>query len=380
MQAPIRLGRVLGFPVRLSWSAVAVFALILWALATVWLPAALPGRDPALYWRLALVMGVLLFASLLAHELGHAVAARRRGMEVTGITVWLLGGLADLRGEAPTPRAEFRVAAAGPAVSLALALGCGVTTAVLATAGAPAAVVGPAAWLAFANALIAVFNLLPGAPLDGGRILRAVLWRRHGDRLRAALTAARAGRLLGVALAGLGTAEIVLTQRVGAVWLILIGWFMFVAAQLELGHATVRSALRGVTVGAAMSPPPLVGPDWLTVDAFLERHPGPQGASVAVLRSFGGDPAGMVTAAQLAGVPPGRRAATRVAAVATGPDQVVTATPGEELAAVLGRLGERGQDHALVVDDGEVVGVVTPGDAARAVGLGLEPGRHRGAA
>src|SRR5918998_1061086 len=169
MTASLRFGRIAGIPVGANWSALLIAALIAWSLAGRLLPAQVPGLDPAAYWLAAGLGAGLFLASLLAHELGHAVVARRAGLRVRGITLWLLGGVAQLEDEPATPRDELRVAVVGPAVSLALAAGFGLAAAALAVAGGPAVAVAVAAWLAVGNAPLALFNLVPAAPLDGGR-------------------------------------------------------------------------------------------------------------------------------------------------------------------------------------------------------------------
>src|SRR5262249_44939160 len=155
-------------------------------------------------WLAGLCGAVVLLASLLAHELAHALVARRAGVPVSGVTLWLFGGVTTLGGEAKTARTDFRIAGSGPATSLALAAVFGAVAAGLGTLGVSHIVVGVAWWLSGINLLLGVFNLLPGAPLDGGQIVRAYLWRRHGDKVRAAIGAARAGRIVAFILIALG--------------------------------------------------------------------------------------------------------------------------------------------------------------------------------
>ena len=178
-------------------------------LATGQLPAAFPGRSIVAYVIAAIIAAVLFLASLLAHELAHSLVARRNGIEVESIVLWLLGGVAQLRGEPKTPGADFRIAIVGPLTSLGLAIVFGLAAggvAQLGTAGLP---FGVLAYLAATNAMLAVFNLIPAAPLDGGRVLRAALWRWRGNRQTAAVNAARAGRFFGFAMIALGVLQVV---------------------------------------------------------------------------------------------------------------------------------------------------------------------------
>lgn len=213
MNDTIALGRVAGLRVGLHWSVVGIVVLVVVGLAGYTLPLLYPGHSAVGYVLSGVAAAVLLVASLLAHEVSHAVVARRNGVAVDGITLWLLGGVARLRGEAGSPGAELVIAVVGPAASLVLAVLFGVAwwVADLMTAELVAAVLG---YLALLNLVIAVFNMVPAAPLDGGRVLRAVLWRLGGDRYKAAVWSARAGRGLGFVLVALGFVEL-LARGVG---------------------------------------------------------------------------------------------------------------------------------------------------------------------
>ena len=184
---------------RVHWSVVVILWLFTWSLATS-LPATVEGRSPAAYWLAGFGGALVLLASLVAHELAHVVVARRCGVAVVDITLWLVGGMSTLGGEATTPRAALRIAIAGPVISLVLAAGFGGLVVALHAVGAAPMVVGVVYWLGVTNLLMGLFNLLPGAPLDGGRVLRALLWRRRGDLVRAGLSAARTGQVLAFVL------------------------------------------------------------------------------------------------------------------------------------------------------------------------------------
>jgi Zn-dependent protease len=229
-----------------------------WTTATSWLA---DSTSPA---------GVRL-ASLLAHELAHAAVARRHGVEVQSITLWLLGGVAQLKGEPRTPESDFRIAVVGPLTSLVLGVLLGVVTIVTATLDAARMLTGLLAYLAATNILLAVFNLLPAAPLDGGRVLRAALWRRIGDRARAAVTAARSGRVFGFLLAGLGLLQTLFTETWNGLWLVLVGWFLESAATAEKQQARTTSRLSGLRVDDVMTRAPVVADASMHLDAFVDR-------------------------------------------------------------------------------------------------------------
>jgi Zn-dependent protease len=206
------IGRIAGIRIRLSWSFFAVFLLVVWALAENVFPERNANLSDATYIAMGLIGGLLFFGSVLVHELGHALQARREGLEVDGITLWLLGGVAAFKGDYPGPWSELRVAAAGPAVSLVVGV-AGVALGELLQL--PAAADGVVTWLGFTNLLLLAFNLLPAAPLDGGRILRAVLWGVRGDRAWATRISTGAGRGFGALMAGTGIVLVLVPGRVG---------------------------------------------------------------------------------------------------------------------------------------------------------------------
>jgi len=380
MTASLRLGRIAGIPVGASWSVLLIAALFAWSLAGSILPGLVPGLVPSTYWAAAVVATGLFLGSLLAHEVGHALVARRAGLRVRGITLWLLGGVAQLEDEPASPRDDLRVAIVGPAISLALAVGFGVAAAGLALLGAPALAVAVLGWLAVANVALALFNLIPAAPLDGGRVLRALLWRRHGNRARAAVTAATAGQVAGGILIAYGLLGVLTGWGIGTLWTVLVGWFLVAAARQEREQTVVRHGLTGLRVGDVMTPTSVLAPAWFTVDALLRDQAvawRPTGAPTALpLRSFDGQPAGVVTIAALESVPPSQRHLVRAGDVAVPAWAVAVARPDEPVSGLSGRL-RGGSGIAVVVAGGELVGVVTQAEVARAITPGLGPSGWR---
>ena len=233
VSASIRLGRLAGIEVGLHWSLAIVFVLIVWTLAGQILPAVVPDQPEPAYWLVAALAAMLFYASLLSHEMGHALVARRLGVNVDGITLWLFGGVARLRCDAQTPGTEAKIAIAGPVVSLVLAIAFAAATFALDTSSGPPLIEGGCAWLAGSNAVLLVFNLLPAFPLDGGRLLRAWLWRRTGDRFRATSRAAWLGRVFGFLMIGLGLVALVTQGALSGLWLVFLGLFLMVAARSQ---------------------------------------------------------------------------------------------------------------------------------------------------
>jgi Zn-dependent protease/predicted transcriptional regulator len=375
VRASISLGRIAGIKVGINASVFLIVAILVAGLATGQLPAAFPGRGIVAYVIAAIIAAVLFLASLLAHELAHSLVARRNGIEVESIVLWLLGGVAQLKGEPRTPGADFRIAIVGPLTSLALAVVFGLAAGGVALGGTAGLPFGVLAYLAATNAMLAVFNLIPAAPLDGGRVLRAALWRWRGNRQMAAVSAARAGRFVGFAMIALGVLQLVTGNGLGGVWLALIGWFVVSAATAEEQHARLGGQLAGVTVGQVMTASPTVLDGNLTVNDFV--------AQVALTHRFSTYPLidpygrliGLVTLNRVRAVPAELRATTRLHEIACAPAEVPTALPEEPLVELLERMQGCADGRAVVVDSAvRVVGIVSPSDVARALEIaGLRP-------
>ncbi|ORB75891.1 site-2 protease family protein [Mycobacterium scrofulaceum] len=367
MRDAIPIGRIAGFPVNVHWSVLVILWLFTWSLAST-LPGSVKGYSHGAYWLAGACGALVLLASLVAHELAHAVVARRAGVSVGSVTLWLFGGVTTLGGEAKTPKAAFRIAIAGPATSLALAAIFGGLVVALPIVGAAPIVVGVASWLAGINLLLGLFNLLPGAPLDGGRVLRAFLWRRHGDSVRASIGAAHAGRVVAFILIGLGLAEFLLGGMVGGVWLAFIGWFIFAASREEETRISTQQMFSGVRVADAMTARPHTAPGWITVDDFVQRYVLGDRHSAYPVVDQSGSVTGLITLRQLRDVAPGRRGTTTVAEVAQPLHEVPSGAPREPLTALLERMAPAGpRSRALVFEGDEVVGIVTPTDVARLI-------------
>lgn len=360
-------GRVAGVPFFVHWSVLIITGLIAWGLAGQALPAADPGRPTWAYVVTGIGAAVVFVLALLAHELSHALVARRRGVAVDSITLWLFGGVAKLHSEATDPGSELRIAGVGPLVSLLLGLGFWVLAAALTAAGVGGPVVVALAWLAAINLLLAVFNVLPGAPLDGGRLLRAALWKWRGDRVWASVTAARAGRVLGMVLIGLGLAEFLLLAAPSGIWLALIGWFIVGAAAMEERTTRLGASLAGVRVGEVMTASPDTVPAGITVGDLIDHYLFTRRHSSFPLVDAAGRPVGLVTLARIKAVAPGARSTTTVGDIAWPVSELPVVAPGDPLADLLPQLTGEADGRALVVADGRLVGIVSPSDITRAV-------------
>jgi Zn-dependent protease len=359
MRESIRLGRILGIPVGVNWTLLAILGLLTYDLAL-----GLPGGPTVAAVAVAGLAAVVFFGSVLLHELAHSVVARRYGLRVDGITLWLLGGVSRLEGEAPSAGAAARIAVAGPAVSLALAVGFGVFAIAAAGLGLPAVIGAGVGWLAVINGVVAAFNLVPAAPLDGGRILGAALWAHYRDRDRGQLGAARAGRVFGWVLIGFGIWGFLSGAGIFGLWPAVLGWFVLSLADAEARYYRLRQSTRGRTVGEAMTPVRSGEPGWLTVDGFLD-HVGDAHARGFVVDQWGGGPAAFVTGGTLRSVPAAARGSTRVLDVARPLHGLPVVHRGDDLLDAWARTS--GPRPMLVVQDGgDIVGVVTPEDLQRA--------------
>jgi len=221
------IGTIAGVRVGVHWSLAIVFALVAWTLSVAVFPDQDPGHANGTYLAMGLAAAALFVLALLAHELAHAVEARRSGMPLDGVTLGFLGGVARFRGAFPSAAVELRVALAGPAVSLAIGAAA---VAVASLLPLPSAIDGVVAWIGYSSLLLAVFNLLPALPLDGGRVLRAALWHATGNAARATAISSTVGRLLGLALVVAGAVSFALRSPFGGVWLLLTGVFLLQAA------------------------------------------------------------------------------------------------------------------------------------------------------
>jgi Zn-dependent protease len=356
MRGFVRLGRVFGIPVSAHWTLAVIAWFLGYSLANGFLPGSAPGASHAAYWGVALIGVVLFFGSILVHELSHALTARHYGVETDGIELWLLGGMARLSNDAPSPRADGLTAAAGPTASVLIGAGLLGGALGLNALGMPALLVALFGWLGIVNLIIAVFNLLPGAPLDGGRILRAIRWARHGDRYRATQDAAQAGQVLGwmVVIVGIW----MLFQGWGGIFLPLTGGFLILTAKAEQAAAGTQARLAGVTVNDVT----WYGVAQAAGDTDAETMLGQRGRlgapRVVAVQDDRGSLAGLVAEDQLWLVPEQQRPFTLLAQLIVPFNRMAKAAPDEPLASVLTRVTPFAP-FITVWRDGSLVGIVT---------------------
>jgi Zn-dependent protease/CBS domain-containing protein len=370
----IELGRIFGIRIGINWSWLVIFALILWTLAAGIFPETNPGLSDGTYLGMAIAASLLFFISLLLHELGHAVQARREGMEIDGITLWLFGGVARFKGMFPSAGAEFRIAIAGPLVTLALGL--------LFVLGAwlvsgEQTVDGVAAWLGYINLMLLVFNLLPALPLDGGRVLRSALWRARNDFRWATRVAASVGRGFGYLLIAGGVALFIFQGSFSGAWLAFIGWFLLQAATSEDQYAVVSEALSGLRVRDLMVRDPVTVQADMSLGRFMDE--------VAWNRRFttypvmdDGRVVGLLSFRCVAEVPRAEWDQRTVRECMTERAKVPILDEEEPAVEALAELSEADVHRGLVVDGERLVGLISITDLARALEVGT-PRRRRAA-
>jgi Zn-dependent protease len=352
-----QIGRILGIPLRLHVSWFLVFALVSWSLAVGYFPAQLPGMPAWTYWVTAAVAALVLFASVILHELGHSLVARRRGVAIAGITLFVFGGVSQMREEPPDARTELQVALAGPLISVGLALLFGLAAYLTGADTGPTALSAFLAYLAMINATLAVFNMIPAFPLDGGRVLRAGLWRVRGDVGAATRAAAGVSRFVALAMIAVGIFQL-LGGRFGGLWLALIGWFILQAGSAAAAQASLRQGLGGLRVREAMARDLAVVEAGTSVaDVIAQYFVRYMYGGYPVVR--GRTPIGVVTLGEVRQVPAEQRAATPVEAIMMPLRAELAVAPDTSVVEALDRMTATNTGRLLVLDEGRLVGLLT---------------------
>jgi Zn-dependent protease/predicted transcriptional regulator len=358
----LTLGRIAGVRISVHWSWLIVFALITWTLAASIFPDQNPGLSDGAYAGMALVASVTYFASLLLHELGHAMQARRERMEIDGITLWLFGGVAAFRGDFPSALAELRIALAGPLVTSVLSA----LFALLAGLGLPETVDGVVTWLAVINLVLLAFNMLPALPLDGGRVLHALLWRWRDDRRFATSVGAGAGRAFAFLMIVGGLALALAGAGAGGIWLAFLGWFLLQAATAEQRDVVLRDAVGDLRVDDLMVHRPVTAPADGTLSEFMD--------DVAHVHRFttypvvdDGRVVGLLPFARVAATPRAGWDEHHVRDCMILLEEAPVVRAGTPLLEALQEMQQQGGDRALVLDRDELVGLLSITDVGRVV-------------
>ena len=351
--ARLQIARVFGIPVYIHASWLIIFGLITWTLATGYFPARYPDLPAASYWARGLITSLLFFVSIFVHEMGHALVARRHGVRIRSITLFIFGGVAHMEGEPPDGRTELRIAAVGPVVSLALA-GLFYLLSIAPLLGP--AMRSVAGYLSLINLVLALFNLVPAFPLDGGRVLRGLLWARAG-RLRATSVAAGAGRLFALFLIGLGVYGFLTENPLAGIWYVLIGWFLREAAAGAYQQARLDETLAGMTAADMMLTDVATLPAHISVAEAAQQHFLRTGhGGYPVVR--GEEVVGLLSLRDVLRLGAEEREATSVQAAMMPISEAVVVRPQTPLRAALARMAA-GPGRALVLENGRLVGFLT---------------------
>lgn len=362
-RSTLPLVRIAGIDVRIDYSWFFIFLLILVSLAVGYFPQEYPEARTASYWIAGAVAALLLFASILAHEFSHALMARRRGIQVPAITLFLFGGVSHMEDDSESPSTELRVAAVGPFASFGLAVVFWGLHAAL-PSGTPELFAAVVRYLGWINLALGVFNLLPGLPLDGGRVLRAAVWWKTGSLRRGTRVAADAGKGLAWGLMILGGLQIFGGALLGGVWLILIGMFLRGTAEASYQNLVMRQALEELSVAdVAVRELDTVESD-TSVESLIEDHVLKHGfRAFPVLK--GGRVQGLVSVTDLADVAPEARARTRVEECMKPLDDALRVSPDLPLTEALSALAGAPGGRLLVMRDGELEGMLSRSGLAR---------------
>jgi Zn-dependent protease/CBS domain-containing protein len=358
-----RVGSIFGFEIRIDLSWFIIFFLILWTLTVSVFPANYPELSNITYIVMGVVGTLLFFASIIAHELSHSLVAKTKGIPVEGITLFVFGGIARTRMDAESPGDEFQIAGVGPLVSLILAGLFGLIWWLGRGFGWTVAVTGVAGYLGSINLLLAIFNLLPGFPLDGGRLFRAIIWKITGDLKKATRIASQSGQFLSFLIITLGVIQLFAGNILGGLWLIVIGWFLFNAAEMGYQQHLIRTSLEGVRAKELMTrSPETVSPD-LTIQELVDNY--------FLRRRYQAFPvtqqdslAGIVTLNQVKEIPREQWTTLTIAKIMTAIDNTITVRPEENMTQVLQKMENSGVRRVLVTRGNELEGIITGGDIA----------------
>jgi Zn-dependent protease/CBS domain-containing protein len=356
MPGSLRLGKIAGIDMyaHLSWFIILV--LLTWSLANDWFAQLFPGWATTTYWIVAFISALLLFACVLGHELAHAFVAQTFGLTVRNITLFIFGGVANIEEEVKRPGVEFWVAIAGPLASFLLAVVAFLLALPLRGSGASAEAVLD--YLAVANFLLGAFNLIPGFPLDGGHVLRSMIWKVTGNFKKSTRIASSVGQACAYLFILLGIVEFFTGNFFNGLWIVFIGWFLLSAAQTASTQVELQSTLQGVSVGQVMNPHPVTVPANISLQKLVDEYFLPLGLRAAPVTQSE-YLAGLITLSDIARVPRDRWSYTPVGHVMRLLEQVSTATPEQSLQDVLQMMGAQDINQIPVIQDGRIVGLLS---------------------
>ena len=356
MSGTFGLGRLFGVRIQVHFSWVFIFALIAWSLASSWLPSRYVGWSPTQYWTVGIIGSALLFVCVLIHELSHSLEAIRRGLRVNSITLFFLGGFSQIDGESRSASEEFWVSVVGPVASLGLACLFGLMYLNLRTSASPIAALTQ--YLMFVNLLVGVFNLIPAFPLDGGRVLRSLVWKATRSQERATRVASLTGSILGFGLIGVGVVAIFTNSLITGIWLMFIGWFIQSTASSVRQGSSERVFVSGRTVGDAMDEQFRVVQPGVSIRRLVDEYMVAK-MERAYLVMLGDTFYGLITVTDVRRVPIAEWPRRWVSEAMTKAEDAITLAPEDPLEEGLKILADKNIQQAVVMKCDSPVGVLT---------------------
>ncbi len=355
MGGSFQIGRIFGISIRIDYSWFVIFALVAWSLGGNYFPQMYAGWSPAAYWLMGIITAMIFFGSVLAHELAHSLVSKARGVPVTSITLFIFGGIARISDEPKRPGSEFWMALAGPATSIGIGLFFGALY--LATGRSRTPVAALAAWLSYINLFVAAFNLIPGFPLDGGRVLRSIIWKITGNLKTATRIASGIGRIVAYLFIFWGVWTVLSGNWLGGIWIAFIGWFLENAASSSYRQLAMREILQDVKVSEVMMRDCPRLPKGLTLSELVNEH-----ILHTTRRCFpvvgNGQVLGVITLHNVKGIPQSKWQSVKVEEAMIPLDELKKVTPDDDLYTVMQQMTEEGVNQLPVVESGELVGMI----------------------
>ncbi|MCS6908904.1 MAG: site-2 protease family protein [Anaerolineales bacterium] len=355
MDTSLQIGKILGIPVGLHISWFLIFGLLTWSLASGYFPQAYPELSGLAHLFLAVLTSGMFFTSVLAHELGHSIVALREKIPVRGITLFIFGGIAQIAKEPPSPGAEFRIAIAGPIVSFLLA---GLFGLLWYLDRAIPYLAAPSEYLMRINFILAAFNMIPGFPLDGGRVLRSIVWKVSGSFHRANQVAAISGQLVAFGFIGFGVFTLLRGQFFNGLWLVFIGWFLQNAAATAYAQTHLHSALQGLRVADVMNPQCNRIPGLLPLSQLVEDYVLTSGQRCFIVVE-NEKTSGVITLKDITAVPQGKWRFTTARQAMVPFERMTYVTPQMEVLTALRMMDDADVAQLPVVENGELIGILT---------------------
>jgi Zn-dependent protease len=376
MPGSLRLGKIFGIEISIHFSWIIILVLMTWSLAVGWFPVIYHGWSAITYWLLGFIATILLFGSVLVHELAHSVVARARGLPVKNITLFVFGGVSNIEKEPESPGVEFQMAVVGPLTSLLIAGLAYLLFLLLGQNTSPlAAILG---YLAFANLLLGIFNLIPGFPLDGGRVLRSIVWKINGNLRKATRAVTIVGQVIAYLFILVGIWMFFIGYVIDGLWIGFIGWFLLSSAQSANTEVVLQSVFRGVTVAEVMNTSPMTVPANISLQKLVHEYFLPLGLRSALVTQ-GDQLAGLITLSDIRHVPREEWEMVPVGHAMIPRERLHIVSPQQSLNEVLPLMAGQDVNQLPVVQDNRLVGVLSRDAIVRYLevrrSLGLEDSR-----